>query len=362
MDGETETQELPMFDDGPTEDVDIEITEEDLGENLADFDDSEEEEEEEQQEEAEEEAEEAEEEEVEESSDEEEEEEEEEVKPKRRRSSENRIAELARRAAEAERRAQELEARAQKEAELRQQSDIAMMTHYEQRLQREATFVKAQLEDAIAVGDTTQQVELQSQLFQLQSDLSGVESWKQQVAAQRAQQEEAAKAAPAPQPKNEQQQVSLEPRTAQWIQRNTWFQPQSPDFDPEMHEEATLFAKRVERRLRADGREDEIGSAAYFKQIDQHIRDEFPDAFDDPKPVKKAAPPMRRESNVAAVNRSAPEGQGVKSKVIRLSADERRMAHNMADSGAYRKPNGQRMTHAEAEKYHATFILKQKRK
>jgi len=161
MDGETETQELPMFDDGPTEDVDIEITEEDLGENLADFDDSDEEEEEEQQEEAEEEAEEAEEEEVEEASDEEEEEEEE-VKPKRRRSSENRIAELARRAAEAERRAQELEARAQQEAELRQQSDIAMMTHYEQRLQREATFVKAQLEDAIAVGDTKQQVELQS--------------------------------------------------------------------------------------------------------------------------------------------------------------------------------------------------------
>ena len=362
MDGETETQELPMFDDGPTEDVDIEITEEDLGENLADFDDSEEEEEEEQQEEAEEEeAEEAEEEEAEEASDEDEEEEEE-VKPKRRRSSENRIAELARRAAEAERRAQALEARAQQEAELRQQSDIAMMTHYEQRLQREATFVKAQLEDAIAVGDTKQQVELQSQLFQLQSDLSGVESWKQQAAAQRAQQEQAAKAAPAPEPKNEQRQVSLEPRTAQWIQRNTWFQPQSPDFDAEMHEEATLFAKKVERRLRADGREDEIGSAAYFKQIDQHIREEFPDAFDDPKPVKKAAPPMRRESNVAAVTRSAPEGQGAKSKVIRLSADERRMAHNMADSGAYRKPNGQRMTHAEAEKYHATFILKQKRK
>ena len=71
---------------------------------------------------------------------------------------------------------------------------------------------------------------------------------------------------------------------------------------------------------------------------------------------------MRRESNVAAVTRTAPEGQGAKSKVIRLSADERRMAHNMADSGAYRKPNGQRMTHAEAEKYHATFILKQKRK
>jgi hypothetical protein len=360
MDGETETQELPMFDDGPTEDVEIEITEDDLGENLADFDEEEEEAEPEA-EEAEEEEPEEEEQPEEEASDEDEEEEEEEApKPKRRRSSENRIAELARRAAEAERRAQELEARVQQEAQLRQQSDIAMMTHYEQRLKREESFIKAQLQDAIAVGDTDQQIELQNQLFQVKNDLSGVDTWRKQAEAEAA----AAAAKPAPEPKqqNQQQQVSLEPNTAAWIQRNTWFQPKSADFDPEMHEEATLFAKKVERRLRAEGREDEIGSKDYFRQIDAHIREEFPDAFDDPKPVKKAPPPMRRESNVAAVTRSAPEAQGGKSRTIRLSADERRMAHNMADSGAYRKPNGQRMTHAEAEKYHATFILKQKRK
>ncbi len=362
MEEETETQELPMFDEGPTEDVEIEITEDDLGENLADFADDESEEEGEAQEEPEEEEEE-EEAEAEESSDEEEEEEEEEApKPKRRRSSENRIAELARRAADAERRAQELEARVHQEAQLRQQSDIAMMTHYEQRLKREESFIKAQLQDAIAVGDTDQQIELQNQLFQVKNDLSGVDTWKRQAEAQAT----AAAAQPNPQPKGEQRpsqaNVTLEPNTASWIQRNTWFQPKSPDFDPEMHEEATLFAKKIERRLRADGREDEIGSKDYFRQIDAHIRSEFPDAFDDVKPVKKAAPLMRRESNVAAVSRSAPDGQGARSKTVRLSADERRMAHNMADSGAYRKPNGQRMTHAEAEKYHATFILKQKRK
>lgn len=360
MDEETETQELPMFDEGPTEDVEIEITEDDLGENLADFADEESEEEEETQEESEEEEEE--EAEVEEASDEEEEEEEEEApKPKRRRSSENRIAELARRASEAERRAQELEARVRQESQLRQQSDIAMMTHYEQRLKREESFIKAQLQDAIAVGDTDQQIELQNQLFQVKNDLTGVESWRRQSETEAA----AAAAQPEPQkPANEssQRQVTLEPNTASWINRNTWFQPKSADFDPEMHEEATLYAKRLERRLRADGREDEIGSKDYFRQIDSHIRTEFPDAFDDVKPVKKAAPLMRRESNVAAVSRSAPDGQGARSKTVRLSADERRMAHNMADSGAYRKQNGQRMTHAEAEKYHATFILKQKRK
>jgi len=351
MDTENESQELPVFDDGPTEDVDIEITEDDLGENLDDFEDAEQEEEPEQEETEEPEAE---------SDEGEQEEEEEEVKPKRRRSSENRIAELARRAAEAERRAQEAEARVAQESELRQQSDVAMMTHYEQRLKRDADYVKAQLQDAISIGDSEQQVELQSKLYQLQSELSGVDGWKQQQAA--VQQQAAAQPKVETPPQNEQRQVSLEPRTAQWIQRNTWFQPQSPEFDPEMHEEATLYAKRIERRLRADGREDEIGSANYFKQIDQHIRTEFADAFDDVKPVKKAAPPMRRDGNVAAVNRSAPDSPSVKSKVVRLTGDQRRIAHNMADSGAYKKPNGQRMTHAEAEKYHASFILKQNRK
>ena len=349
METENESQELPVFDDGPTEDVDIEITEDDLGENLDDFEDTEQEEEPEQEE-----AEEAEPE-----TDEDQEEEEEEVKPKRRRSSENRIAELARRAAEAERRAQEAEARVAQESELRQQSDVAMMTHYEQRLKSDADYVKAQLQDAISIGDSEQQVELQSRLYQLQSELAGVDGWKQQQAA--VQQAAAQPAQEAPK-QNEQRQVSLEPRTAQWIQRNTWFQPQSPEFDPEMHEEATLYAKKVERRLRADGREDEIGSADYFKQIDQHIRTEFADAFDDVKPVKKAAPPMRRDGNVAAVSRTAPDGSSVKSRVVRLTGDQRRIAHNMADSGAYKKPNGQRMTHAEAEKYHASFILKQNRK
>jgi hypothetical protein len=349
METENENQELPVFDDGPTEDVEIEITEDDLGENLDDFEYAEQEEEPEQEEA----------EELEPESDDGDQEEEEEVKPKRRRSSENRIAELARRAADAERRAQEAEARVAQESELRQQSDVAMMTHYEQRLKRDADYVKAQLQDAISIGDTEQQVDLQSRLFQLQSELSGVDGWKQQAAAQ----QQAAAAQPVQeQPQNEQRQVSLEPRTAQWIQRNTWFQPQSPEFDAEMHEEATLYAKRIERRLRADGREDEIGSADYFKQIDQHIRTEFADAFDDVKPVRKAAPPMRRDGNVAAVSRSAPDGSSVRSKVVRLTGDQRRIAHNMADSGAYKKPNGQRMTHAEAEKYHASFILKQTRK
>ena len=37
MDEETEIPELPLTEEGPTEDIDIEITEDDLGESLADY-------------------------------------------------------------------------------------------------------------------------------------------------------------------------------------------------------------------------------------------------------------------------------------------------------------------------------------
>lgn len=347
--------ELPYFSEGPDESADIEITEDDLGgDSMADYIDTDEQQEEQ----------------LEESDEEpeaelEEEGEEPEEKPKRRRSSENRIQELARRAQEAERRVEEANAMLAQEAALRHESDRAMMAHYEQRLMRDASSVKAQLQEAISIGDTAQQVELQTQLFQLQSDLSGVESWKQQAAATAE-----AKANPPVRDnvrETQKEPVQLEATTAKWIQKNSWFQPQSPDFDPEMHEEATGFAQTLERRLRRAGRGDEIGSVAYFKQIDDHIRQEFADAFEDfedepaPSP-RKAAPPMSRNTNVAPVSRGGQASPTAKSRTVTLSADERRMAHTMADSGAYKHPNGKRMTHAEAEKYHASFKFKQARR
>lgn len=360
LDGERENVDgdldLPVYDDGPKDDVEIELTEDDLGENLDDFDLEGGEEQLEEEEVAEEEAEpepvvEA----------EEEAEEEPEEKPKRR-DAQKRIAELARRAQEAERRAQEVEARLQQEAALRAQSDMAMMTHYERSLKTQAQTVRAQLQEAMSIGDTEKQIDLQTQLMQLQQDLSGVDNWRRQ--------QEALRAAPAPQPEpkpqQQQQQApaqpTLEPTTAEWISKNTWFQPQSAEFDPEMHEEATLYARRIERRYRAEGRDNEIGSVGYFTEIDRHMRSEFPDAFETVTTPKKAAPPMSRNTPVAPVTRAAPEGQPKNSKTIRLTADQRRMAHQLAESGAIKKPTGGRMTPAEAERYYAVHLMKQARR
>lgn len=357
IDGENESDdglmELPTYDDGPHDDVDIEITEDDLGENLADFDIDEEDGEPEEGEP------EADVEEEEEPVAEEEQEEEPEEKPKRR-DAQKRIAELARRAQEAERRAQEIEARLQQEAALRQQSDLAMMTHYERNLKTQAQSIKVQLQEAISMGETEKQIDLQTQLMQVQQDLTGVESWKREqeaVAAQPQRQQ------PAQQQQQREAAPTLQPTTAEWIQRNTWFQPQSPDFDPEMHEEATLYARRIERRYKSEGREDEIGSVAYFTEIERHLQSEFPDAFEPAPAPKKAAPPMSRNTPVTPVSRAAPEGQTPKnSKTIRLTADQRRMAHQLAESGAIKKNTGGRMTPAEAERYYAVHLMKQARR
>jgi hypothetical protein len=342
MSEETEVPELPFTEEGPTEDIDIEITEDDLGESLADYQEEESEEEPEEEESEEEELEE----------EEPEEEEPEEEAPKRKRSPDKRIAELARKAAEAERRAQEAEARLENEAQMRQQSDLAMMTHYKNNLINEASTVKQQLVEAHTMGDSERIIELQSVYYKLQNDLTGVENWEaqQKVSTPKVQQEAQPKAQP---------QTTLEPRTATWIQKNEWFQPQSPEFDPEMHEEATLYARRIERRYRSEGRDDEIGGVDYFTEIDRHMRKEYPDAFSSVSTPSKRTPPMARDSNVAPVQRSAPNQQGKTTKSIRLSADQRRMAHQLAQSGAIRNAKGGRMTDLEAEKYYAVHMMKQ---
>lgn len=358
-DGEKQQEELdlPIFDDGPEEGVELEIDEEYLDGDLSDYlDDEDPDTEEDPEEDFEDESEEAEA--QDEDPGEQVEEEEEDPRP-RKRDAEKRIAELARRAQEAERRAQETEERLRQEAALRQQSDLAMMTHYEHRLKSDALGLLIQIEEAATMGDIRKQAELQAQYNQLQIDLSGIDAWRKEAEAKIV---ESQKPAAQPAQAAQQQNVSLEPRTRDWISKNTWFQPQSADFDADMHEEATIYARRIERRYKAEGRTEEIGSAAYFKEIDRHIRTEFPDAFDDKQAPKKATPKMKRDTTVAPVARSGGGDKPTKRTAkVTLSPAERQFARNMAASGAYRKPNGQRMTDAEAEKYHAAFMLKQKK-
>lgn len=338
-------QENSQDGDDLSGDVEIEITEDDLGRKIeADEGDAEEEEEEEDQ--------------AEELAEPEEalaEDEPEEKAPKRRRPLDKRLSDLARKAADAERRAVEAEGRLQRESSLREQSEQAMMTHYRNNLSATALDLKQKLAEARSMMDNENIDDLQYQFTKTMNDLEAVSNWE------REQQNKGPRAAPEQRKAPEQapqQQVSLDPRTADWVRKNGWFQPQSADFDQEMHEEATLYARRVERRYNGEDRGDEIGGVDYFTEIDRHMRREFPDAFPAQSTLSKRTPPMSRDSNVAPVQLSAP-GQSTKtSKMVTLSQQQRQFARSMGQSGAYTHPNGSRMTDAEAEKYYAIHVKK----
>ncbi len=256
-------------------------------------------------------------------------------------------------------RADEATARAEEALAAKQQADTAMIAHWHGRLEVERDSITAQLKQAKVDGDTDTEIALQTRLNTVAQNLATTTEALREAPQARVVEPPASARAPAPAP--EQTQVTYQPTTAAWLERNSWFHPQSPDYDQEMGEEARLYAKRVERRFKAEGKPDAIGSAEYFKDIDTYIRQEFPDAFPTATPAApRAVPPMSRDTTVAPVNRGgAPAAEApANSRTVRLSADERSFAHQMAANGAFRKGDGTRPTNAEAERLYAAQKLK----
>jgi hypothetical protein len=331
----SDTLELPTHEENPVEDVDIELTEEELEGETPPEPDAEQE--------------------PETAADPGPEPE---PEPKKKPRADNRVASALAKAEEAERRAAEAMARAEEAERVRQQSDRAMMFHYEKRLETDVASLKRQLTEAKAVGDSEAEIEAMTKLTDVQAELRGVKSWLGAEPAAEPERRAEPKADPKPAAPAAEQQVSYEPRTVAWIEQNEWFQPSSDNFDAEMYEEATLYAKRLERRLKAAGKAKDIGNDDYFADIDRHIREEFPDAFDDAPPQKRT-PPMKRDANAVPVTRSANGGVAPNKNVVRLTADERRLAHSLAANGAIKNGDGSRPSPEQAEKIYAIQRMKQ---
>lgn len=120
------------------------------------------------------------------------------------------------------------------------------------------------------------------------------------------------------------------------------------DFDRDMHAEAVLFSQKLERKIARGQVSYKSFSPEYFAEVDAHMREEFPDRFDEEE--APAAPPPRKNgtgSPVAAPgNRNlpgAPPRQGAQS--YKLSADEVRFITKSVNNNAGPKyPKG----HAKA--------------
>lgn len=292
--------------------------------------------------------------------------------PKRGTRADNRVAVATAAATEARRESETLKeenARLKRERDEarsgRQVADVAALDHYEAATKSQIEAAERELADAQKEQDAVKIAAATVKVSKAAANMAQIESFR---AANPKPDPKAAKPAAA-EPERRQPEVragadQLDEHTAKWVKDNSdWFTT-----NEEMHVEAVLQGKKLERQLRREGKADEIGGADYFKAIDDHMRGEFPDFFGDAptpaaaKPAVRTTPAMSPGKTVVAPVRQAAQAAtpagGMK---VSLSAEERKLAHNMADNGAFMNPQtGARLTHAEAEKRFALTKLQQK--
>jgi hypothetical protein len=242
------------------------------------------------------------------------------AKPKFRK--DHRLAELARQRAEAEARAADLERQLRERDEQLNSERVANVKSMETGLTAELAAAKRKLADAYTLGDGEAIASATEEVGRLAADLSTVRAYAAQPAEKPATQQQ----------QQQPQQARIEPRTQAWISENPWFVPSSPDYEPELAVEAQAFAKKLEIRLQREGKATEIGSEAYFNQINEHMARTYPEMFElETAPPAKKVPTMTADRTVAPVQRQdAAMKPKPKSNVVRLSADERDMAERIA--------------------------------
>lgn len=236
--------------------------------------------------------------------------------PPRKNRLDERFAALTRRAAEAEAQAQEeRRLRIELEANLVTERN-AQIVQMESALKAEMQAAKRKLIDAKTVGDYGAEADATAEISKLAADLSAVESYRSTPKAEQRQEQP------------QRQAPNIAPDTQAWIAANPWFTPGSRDHDEELAAEAQHYARKLEIKLKREGRAADIGNADYFAEIDTHMAKEFPDFFGEaPKPQRRQPPAMKANNDVAPVARQGSSIQPtVKKNVIKLSAQERQLA------------------------------------
>lgn len=238
-----------------------------------------------------------------------------------------------------------------RERQQREQASYTALEHNKARLELSKQDAQAALSAAIAAGDTDKQAAATARLSQVTSELTDVDTVL------------ASNPKPAPpqqqpqdlrqqQPRQPQQQPQLAAPIVEFVQNNDWFNPQHQDYDPEMHDEAVLFARQLERQIARGAVQIKVNSPEYFDAISNHVATQFGDEEPEAQPQSRRTPPMSQSRQpVAPAQRSGVPGQnGGKpggNKVV-LTAEEKAFAKNMRDNSApgFVYPRG----HAQAGK------------
>lgn len=226
----------------------------------------------------------------------------------------------------------------------------------DQRIER----VKNLLKTAIDNSDTELQVEAYAEFSRLQGEkndinaykaANGITSDRQKPQAPRADQyyEE--------QRYNDYNQRQQEPaitnELVEWLDENPAIDPRSDEFDPEMNEEVRLYALKLERQYKREGKSAQIGKQRYFEELNAYIADNFEGSSDS---YATEAPQMKRPNTAVAPPRhsSTPLSAGKSPTRINLTPDEIDIAMNMN----FQHPGGRPYSREEACRAYAVQKIK----
>lgn len=167
---------------------------------------------------------------------------------------------------------------------------------------------KQAYKEAVDSGDTDKIVEAQAKLTEASLKQEKAKNFKPVPQAEEESFEQAQQ--------NYQQTTKpqVDPLTAKWLEKNTWYGPD---------EEMTALALGTHTKLEKEFGKSYIGSEDYFKRIDQTMRKRFPENFSDEVEVETQAggdkPSQRAETKSAPVVAPATRSTAAKRIVLKAS-------------------------------------------
>ncbi len=250
-------------------------------------------------------------------------------KKKNRTSEKSRIAQLVRELRQAQ------SVISQKERELKQaqsvisQKEKEVFTTEEKYLAAQKERVKKYYADAIEEGDPSKIVEANDLLSQYNAGILLLNNQKESF------QKNPVKQNSYQQPSYEEPiETPYQETGKEWMEKNSWANPNSPYFDQEMYEEADNYSLRLMRKYKLEGREEEIGTSDFFDEITDYIKH----SYDISTPLSPSKPQSRDKMQmktdqsppVGAVSRQSPLTQTPqKAKDIVLTPEQREIAHSL---------------------------------
>ena len=218
----------------------------------------------------------------------------------------SRIDKLTKRLRETERReqaaiqyAQGVQADASKIKQQADQINSGYMAEFGDRVASQMAEAKKALKEAMDLGDTEKQVEVQAKISRLALE-------EERVASQKAQRERLAQEMqargvdpnqpqmPAYQPQKPQTPPPPDPKAVEWAENNKWFGEDEP---------MTLTSFSIHRKLMEEGFDP--NSDSYYNEVDKRMKDTFPHKFENQvsptqavASANRGAQPARRKGTV----------------------------------------------------------------